>query len=295
MKGVNEIFENAKTIDDSDELVESLLQNEDIKKIIMDNDLGNKTIISSMNVLLNYVDDTFINKDGIKESKTFSGMKPTLHYDNETIFVEYSDIYKKDKKPKMFSIQMPEELTKAKLEDYSLISEQRRNLYHYARTFINSFSDEKPLKGMYIYGQFRSGKTFIAAAIGNELADKGKNVIMVYYPELSSYLKSLIGDDEFQNEINRLKNCDLLILDDFGGEAVNPFIRDEALGVVLNYRMIKGKPIIITSNIPMGRLKDTSLIKDGSEGERIKAMRIYNRIHEMTTEYIIEKKFEEYR
>ncbi|MCR5741365.1 MAG: ATP-binding protein [Gammaproteobacteria bacterium] len=295
MKGANELFENAKTIDDSDELVESLLQNEDIKKIIMDNDLGNKTIIQSINVLLSYVDDVFVNEDGIKESRTFTGMEPILTYENDTIIVKYRTIKKKDDAPKMSSIQVPEELLRARLSDYSLITEERRLLYQYARTFINSFSDEKPLKGMYICGPFRSGKTFLAASVGNELAIKGKKVIMVYYPELSSYLKSLIGDDEFQNEINKLKSCDLLILDDFGGEAVNPFIRDEALGVVLNYRMIKGKPVIITSNIPMNRLADTSLRKDGSEGEKIKALRISERIKELTNEYMITKRFEEYR
>jgi len=149
---------------------------------------------------------------------------------------------------------------------------------------------------MYIWGQFRSGKTYLASCIANEIANKGYNVIEVYYPELSSYLKSSMNgetENQFSDIVNELKCCPLLILDDFGGDSINPYIRDEALGVILNYRMEKKKPVIFTSNIPTQRLMNTYLRKDGSDGEAIKAQRILERIKEITEEFSITDRYVE--
>lgn len=293
MKEFKDLYSSAKTIDDSDELIEELLQNKEIRSFVMKYDLTNKTIVSNMNAFLTYVDDASLNKDGVIESKNYEGFIPYLAFSNGVVTVNYKQIEKENNESKIVSLNMPKELLDAHLEDYSLTTDERRNLYQYARAFISSFDDPIPMKGMYISGPFRTGKTYLAAAIGNELANKGFNVVMAYYPELSSYLKSSIGNDEFQEIVNKLKVCDLLILDDFGGEAINPFIRDEALGVVLNHRMIKNKPIIITTNIPVTRISDTSLRKDGSEGEKIKALRILERIKELTTEYFLSKRYED--
>ena len=43
----------------------------------------------------------------------------------------------------------------------------------------------------------------------------------------------------------------------------------------------------------MARLSDTSLRKDGSEGEKIKALRIIERIKELSQEYFLLKRYEE--
>lgn len=293
MEEAKNLFNGVKTFDDSDDLIESLLNNPDIRSFVMKNDLTNKEIVTNMNAFLTYIDDVKKDKDGNTISNTYEGFSPVLSFSDGIVSIKYSKIKKDEPKTKIKNIKMLDELLDANLEDYSLVTDERRLLYQYARTFINSFDDPKPMKGLYISGTFRTGKTYLAAAIGNELANKGYDVIMAYYPELSSYLKSSIGSDEFQNIVDSLKYCDLLILDDFGGEAVNPFIRDEVLSVVLNHRMVKGKPVIFTSNIPMARLSDTSLRKDGSEGEKIKALRIIERIKELSQEYFLLKRYEE--
>lgn len=293
MENARDMFKGAKTYDDSDELIESLLNNPEIRSFVMKNDLTNKEIVSNMNAFLTYADEAKKDNNGNIVSTTYEGLSPRLAFSDGIVTIKYSKIKGEEPKTKMKNIKMLDELMDANLEDYSLVTDERRTLYQYARTFINSFDDPKPMKGMYISGSFRTGKTYLAAAIGNELANKGYDVIMAYYPELSSYLKSSIGSDDFQNIVDSLKYCDLLILDDFGGEAVNPFIRDEVLSVVLNHRMIKNKPVIFTSNIPMARLSDTALRKDGSEGEKIKALRIIERIKELTNENYLTKRYEE--
>ena len=293
MRDARNLFDGVETVKDSDELVETLLYNPDIRSFVMKYDLSNKDIVSNMNVFLTYIDDAKKDSNGNVVSSTYEGLSPKLSFSEGIVSIKYAQIKSNEPKSKIKSIKMLDELLDANLEDYSLVTDERRMLYQYARTFINSFDDPKPMKGLYISGTFRTGKTYLAAAIGNELANKGYNVLMAYYPELSSHLKSTIGSDEFQETIDSLEHCDLLILDDFGGEAVNPFIRDEVLTVALNYRMIKNKPVIFTSNIPMARLSDTSLRKDGSEGEKIKALRVIERIKELSTEYFLLKRYEE--
>ncbi|MCR5565153.1 MAG: ATP-binding protein [Gammaproteobacteria bacterium] len=292
MIGLDKMFEKVNTTtDEIDEIVDRFMANDRIKDFIMTNDLSTKDIISNINVLLSYEKDETVDDELNIESKAYPGFSPRLVLNDGVIEIKYKRL--KTEGQKMKNLYMPKELIDAKLSDYSLISEERRHLYQYARTFINSFKDEKKLKGFYLGGAFRSGKTYLSAAIGNELASQGYDVIMAYYPELSSNLKNSIGDDDFKDLVNRLKTCDLLILDDFGAESLSPFIRDEVLGVVLNYRMIKSLPVIMTSNIPFGRLMDTALRRDGSEQEKIKAMRIYERMKELMNEYNLTTRYEE--
>ena len=292
MIGLDKMFGNINTSeDDIDEIVDRFMANDRIKDFIMTNDLSTKDIISNINTLLSYEKDEVVDQEMNITSKDYPGYSPRLVINDGVVEIKYKRL--EEAQAKMKNLYMPKELIDAKLSDYSLISEERRLLYQYARTFINSFKDEKKLKGFYLAGGFRTGKTYLCAAIGNELASQGYNVLMAYYPELSSNLKSSIGDDDFTDLVNRLKTCDLLILDDFGAESLSPFIRDEVLGVVLNYRMIKSLPVIMTSNIPFGRLMDAALRRDGSDQEKIKAMRIFERMKELMNEYCLTTRYDE--
>jgi len=263
-----------------DETIDRLLENPDIMEFIHKYDPNHDVMVRFVAVFLDYIDD----KDEEGFSKRYPGFIPELSYEENLVKINYKRV-KKPQETRIVSFATPHETLIASLDDFSLITQGRRNLYQYARSFINSFANGHPTKGLYITGAFRSGKTYFAAAVGNELANKGYNVCMVYYPELSSTLKSHLDDERFNQIVDELKDAALLILDDFGGEAPSPFIRDEVLGVVLQYRMLRNKPIIITSNVPMARLADTSLRRDGSEGEMIKATRIVERIKELTTEF----------
>lgn len=275
-----------------DDLIDKLLLNSDIRNFIMENDLSHETVLQGLNVLLAYSEDAIPNVDGIKESKIYPGYEMRLSLSDGRIVSEYVRLFKPgDFISKIQAIAEPEEMMKATLKDFSLIGQNRINVYNAARNFVISFGSREA-KGLYLEGPFRTGKSYLAAAIGNEIADSGHSVLMVYYPELSSILKgSLSQDNGFQEIVDQLKRVDLLILDDFGGEVVNTLVRDEALGVVLQYRMVKNKPVIITSNVAIAKLADNCLRKDGSDAEKIKALRIVQRIQELTDEYVITEKY----
>ena len=143
---------------------------------------------------------------------------------------------------------------------------------------IQDYKNSDGTKGIYLYGSFGSGKTFILLNLANYLATKkNKKVIFAYYPELVRQVKSSIANNTLENLIVKLKNIDVLMLDDFGAELNSAFIRDEFLGPILQYRMMAGLPVFMTSNYDIKTLT-THLSETKDESNIIKATRIIERI-----------------
>ena len=67
------------------------------------------------------------------------------------------------------------------------------------------------------------------------------------------------------------------MLDDFGAELNSSFIRDEFLGPILQYRMMAGLPVFMTSNYDIKSLT-AHLSETKDETNVIKASRIIERI-----------------
>lgn len=132
-------------------------------------------------------------------------------------------------------------------------------------------------KGFYLYGTFGTGKTYIMLSLANYYTKKGKKVLAAYYPELVRKAKSSIADRTLDKLIVKLKNVDILMLDDVGGELNNAFIRDEFLGPVLQYRMMMNLPIFMTSNYDFNELKK-HFMESKDIDDPMKASRIMERI-----------------
>ena len=106
---------------------------------------------------------------------------------------------------------------------------------------------------------------------------KNKKVIFAYYPELVREAKSSIANNKLESLIVKLKNTDVLFLDDFGGELNSSFIRDEFLGPILQYRMMAGLPVFMSSNYDIKSLT-AHLAETKDDTNIIKASRIMERI-----------------
>ena len=63
-------------------------------------------------------------------------------------------------------------------------------------------------------------------------------------------------------------------------ENMTPWLRDEVLGPIVNYRMNLKKPIFISSNIEPKDLKNHFMM-NGSEEEKVKAGRISSRLNSL--------------
>ncbi len=95
-------------------------------------------------------------------------------------------------------------------------------------------------------GQVGSGKTHLAIAISNILLDKGIGVIYMPYRDSITNLKQSITDSEnFQREISKYKNAQVLLIDDlFKGAITKSDIN--IMYEIVNYRYFKSLPIITT-------------------------------------------------
>ena len=145
---------------------------------------------------------------------------------------------------------------------------------------MDSYLKNKSGKGLYLSGSFGSGKTYLIAALFNELAKKNISSALVYYPELLRSLKSSFGSD-YEERFDFIKTVPLLLLDDIGAENTTAWSRDEVLGPILQYRMEEELPTFFTSNLSLKELENAlSITSNGSE--KVKAKRIIERIKQLT-------------
>ncbi|UUD36823.1 Primosomal protein DnaI [Mycoplasmopsis californica] len=133
---------------------------------------------------------------------------------------------------------------------------QKENWNH-----INKFMTEglknKPVKDLYLYGLYGSGKTYLAHAIANEFALKNKNILIAQTLTLFQYINAN-QDDKFEL-LKRLSEVDLLVLDDLGREPANPYTSWFLLDFIYNIivtRQLNNRPIIITTNYKQDDFKD---------------------------------------
>lgn len=152
-------------------------------------------------------------------------------------------------------------------------SDSRKDIFN----AIEEYKKSDGTKGIYLYGPFGTGKTYILASLAKYLSKKGKKIAFAYYPELVREVKNSIANNSLDKIIVKLKNVDVLMLDDIGGELNSSFIRDEFLGPILQYRMTAGLPVFMTSNYDILTLKK-HLSETKEETNVIKAERILERI-----------------
>lgn len=110
-------------------------------------------------------------------------------------------------------------------------------------------------RGLYLVGEFGTGKTFLMCYMLHEMAKMGFTGAILYMPDFMEELKSMIGEPlKLQETIEALKHTDFLVFDDIGAENLNPWARDHVLSTILNYRMNR-KPTFYTSNYSLDDLE----------------------------------------
>ena len=182
---------------------------------------------------------------------------------------------------------MPKELENAKMKDIYLDDKSRTEVLKYIDNYNKKYGKED-LKGIYLHGNFGSGKTYIIAALFNELAKKEVKSAIIYYPEfLRSLKESFVNQNEdnntFKEKYNYIKTIPLLLIDDIGAENVTAWSRDEILGTLLQYRMENHLQTFFTSNLSIEELEQhLSMTKD--KIDKVKSRRIIERIKVLTND-----------
>ncbi len=194
------------------------------------------------------------------------------------------------KKEFLHSLYMPSGIQSATLDKYDTSTQNRKDAYKKAINFITKVKNKEKTPGLYLEGRFSTGKTYLLAAICNELSNYGVSSLIVYFPDLVRELKSLMFDKSLEDKINFLKTVDVLVLDDFGSEVLTSVFRDEILGPVLNYRFQENLPVCISTNLPVSMMFE-HLAKATDEAKKntssaVSGGRLFSRIEKLAREKI---------
>jgi len=188
---------------------------------------------------------------------------------------------KKENENKSVLYEMPKEIKNASMKDIDINDKNRVKAIKFLKDFYDKYG-VKNVKGCYLHGSFGCGKSYLVAALLNELSKKNAKVIMMYYPEMLRKLKESFNEsDAFANYMRDLKSVDLLLIDDIGAETVTPWNRDEVLGTILQYRMDNNLPTFFTSNFTLDEL-EVHFANSNNKDDLVKSRRIMERIKYLT-------------
>ena len=217
--------------------------------------------------------------------------KEAVVEDNLIQFV-YKDCPFKEKSDKeksflknIYSYKMPKEISEASFKKIYKDDSNRLEAIKYLKNFYDNYSKGKYQKGLYLYGNFGCGKTYLISALFNELAKKDIRSTIIYFPEFLRSLKASFNniEDDYNERFDLVKEAPLLLLDDIGAEKLSDWARDEVLGVILQYRMEEHLPTFFTSNLSIKELEDHLMISNKAS-DKVKARRIIERIKYLTEE-----------
>jgi len=183
----------------------------------------------------------------------------------------------------VYLFDIPKEIREAKMKDIIVTNKSRFETINWIQDFIKNYGNNKNKKGLYLNGNFGSGKTYLIAAMFNELAKSNVKSAIIFWPEFINDLKFSFGgsSDEFKNKFNKIKKVPLLLIDDIGAENSTDWNRDEILCPILQYRMEEHLPTFFTSNLTIEEL-ETHLSVNKKGVDVVKARRIIERVKQLT-------------
>ena len=248
-------------------------------------------------ILMKYtssLEDAFLEKENCKNCKNLQscrnkiqGYVYTPNTTEKMISFSYDACGKLNKKLKedaykenLSLYDMPKEMKDASFSNIYTDDKARVPIIKYFKEFMQNYDQEPKPKGIYLTGSFGAGKTYLIAALFNEMAKKGVRSILIYYPEFLGNLKSSFHTN-YSEQFNEIKKIPLLLLDDIGAENESNWSRDEVLGPILQYRMENHLATFFTSNLTLEEL-EKSLSITSSGVDKVKARRIIERMRQLT-------------
>jgi DNA replication protein DnaC len=118
---------------------------------------------------------------------------------------------------------------------------------------------DSPVGWLYLHGPYGDGKTTLVALTVNMLRKNGAEVAFANVPQFLRYLRHCIDprtNEDYAPTLDYIRRVPVLALDDLGAEKATEWAVEQ-LYEVLNYRYVKRKPTLITSNLSPAELPDT--------------------------------------
>ena len=180
-------------------------------------------------------------------------------------------------------LSLPQSYRKITFADIALDDVARVDTFEILVDFVANYPSPDQ-KGLYIYGDMGVGKSFMLAAMAHELSETKKvATTIIHYPSFAIDVRNGIKDNSVKEQIDAVKEAEVLVLDDIGAEQFSSWIRDDVLQVILQYRMIEELPTFFTSNYSFADLE--AKLSNGRQGDETwQAKRVMERIRFLAKE-----------
>jgi len=231
-----------------DFLKEQIAKNKEIKTILKDCD--DSFLLENQSIILTALDEENM-PEGYKVSIKINGDVVEWEYTPNTKNTEEAKkIYDKSLN---YSYKLPIDWKKYYLLDLNDVNwvESKRQLAKECKVILNCIEKNKSPKGLWIWGNSNSGKTYACIALLNMIASHGKKVAFVNISELITKTQSAMSDsnNNYSMYIEQIKKANVVVLDDLGSERPTPWFKENVLIPILDYRLKANKTTIINSNL----------------------------------------------
>lgn len=290
---LNKMRSSSETRNQYQNIINEVLQDEDVVDFINKNreELTTDAVERSAANLYEFVVEKEKARKG--EGQLLPGYSPKLILNNKKIEVSYvptnEHLQKRaqeELRRRIQSVYMPKDIKEATFDQYELTHGRKKALER-AIEFVEGYikNPDDFHRGLYLHGAFGVGKTYLLGAIAHELSTFGYPSTLVHYPTFATEMRSSVGDQTTSSKLDVYKNSPILMLDDIGAEYATSWIRDDVLGVILQFRMQNELPTFFSSNFDMNRLeKEHFRYNQHNDDEFLKAKRILERIRFLSEE-----------
>lgn len=130
-----------------------------------------------------------------------------------------------------------------------------KNVIPWMIRYVEEF-DRPGSHNLFLTGPSGTGKTYLTGCVAKSLMDRQNTVIYVSAAELfDMYRKAARGDepDGTASRLEKAENCDLLIIDDLGTEAISDFSVSRLFSLI-SRRLSTGSSTIISSNCDLNEI-----------------------------------------
>ena len=293
MESVGDVLKRQPSRFHYQDLVQKIMKDPDVAAFIQQESLTPEELNRSISKFNQYITerDKFLRGDTDYIAK---GYKPILvmnHGYADVSYEETPELIAAEKeaaiKNRLKLINLPASLRKASLAQVDLDDLGRLPVFEKLLAFVEQYPAIQ--KGLYLYGDFGVGKSFMVAALAHDLSEKrGVSSTLLHYPSFVIDVKNAIGDGNVKTLVDEIKLSEVLILDDIGAEQSTAWVRDEILQVILQYRMQENLPTFFTSNFNFEELEQHFAKGKHGNDETWEARRVMERIRYLAEETRLE-------
>ena len=293
MESVGDVLKRQPSRFHYQDLVQKIMKDPDVAAFIQQESLTPEELNRSISKFNQYITerDKFLRGDTAYIAK---GYKPILvmnHGYADVSYEETPELIAAEKeaaiKNRLKLINLPASLKKVSFADVDADDEKRFTVFQRLVEFSEAYPHVR--KGLYLYGDFGVGKSFMVAALAHDLSEKrGVSSTLLHYPSFVIDVKNAIGDGNVKTLVDEIKLSEVLILDDIGAEQSTAWVRDEILQVILQYRMQENLPTFFTSNFNFEELEQHFAKGKHGNDETWEARRVMERIRYLAEETRLE-------